>query len=211
MIVFDLSLAKLASSDLTRLKPGAIDGITVFGHRRGRLDQGRGRWSGMFGFTQRSRATPDGRKAMAYIESKIARIKETGEEFRVPMFRNHDLITVTQQVDGAPTSIEGITITVGTGGVLSVPNVSNRIVRIEALDGTRLTLGSSLYLLNGDQVLAGTGATKPVTTPEWPTVSAEEVELLRPFAHGFVMPENAMTMMRRGSWGGPYDVSWIEA
>ena len=209
MIEFDLTQAKLQRSDLERMRPGALDGRSVYGHRMGRLNRGTGYWTGTVEFVQRSRRSPDGRKGMAYLESILAHVKETGEDFKVPMFRNHDLLAAADSAGNA-VDLSSLTVTVGAGGVLEVPQVGGRDVTLTALAGTRITVGNDLYLCRGaTQTLT---ATKPVTTPEFPSAaSTAEVELIRPFAIGIVLPETNLRMPRRGSWGGPYPLAWIEA
>ena len=211
MIVIDESKVRLLRSDLERVKPGDVDGITQYGHRMGRMQRGVGYWTGTVEFARRSRRTEIRREHVAYLEAVLAELKEDGAEFHVPMFRNPQLGLVTAVANNADVDLAALTVTVGTGGVLSVPKVNGHSVVVTVLPGARITIGDELHLCKASAGMQTITTTKPETIPEWPAASTSEVELLKPTVAGVVLPESSLPLNRRGSWGGPYAIPWIAA
>ena len=214
-LTIDMSLVALTRSDIRRVVR-RVGGRSPYGHQQGFLGQGVGYWAGTVGFNRLSGGGSRGLNGIALLEAVIADLQDGQKSFRVPMQRQGSRL-ITLHDDAAPATVVkhkhgdiGLLQT-GTGGVIDKPTVNSKTVRVTIIPGTRLTVGHRLYLAApaaGAQVITGA---VPVTIPDWPTASGATVHIEDPYAVGRVPQAVDITMMRIGSWGGPWQIDWEEA
>ena len=224
----------LVRSDLTwnRATQG---GRGPYGHARGIMEQGVGYWSGTVEFERMSRggfALPDPNEPgngvktgerlvqIAKFEAFLAAIAGGVETFKVPMPR--------QAIDVAPVSGPESDEFGLVASSLAIPPVAK--IRTAAMDGavrvhgfsaikirirpgTRLTVNGQLFMAKFDAMRAVQNIVDaaPKTVPDWKVPNDTEVHIENPYCEGRAMPSASVSMMRRGSWAGPWTIAWEQA
>ena len=233
-LTLDLSGVALVRSDIQWNRP-RTGGRTAYGHNAGVLTQGVGYWTGMVVFERLARrdehieSRAGGIRGIAALEGFIAEIQESGRTFTVPMPpQGPPLVRYENAADASEAfsadQIGAITVATGDSGVITVPDIGAKKVKIVLLPGTRITVGEKLHVIayadGTPKTVAGdTPQVVPTTVPEWPIVTTGtdhayagmDVEIDAPFAVGRVPVDQSVTLQRAGTWGGPWQIPWEEA
>ena len=207
----DLNSVILIRSDVQRFVE-RVGGYDKQGNKMGVLKRGGEFWMGEFTFSRMNARQTTGKRGVqgsAYLDSVLLQIQDSTTTFKVPMPRQ-DKGVLVQVFDSTNTKIATPTTGYTVQSDCRITHSLNH--RIMLLPGARFTVNNELFVCKATAGIQTISTTRPDTIPEFPTSLAgqTDVELVEPFAVGFVDPESTLTSTRSGSWAGPNTIKWLQ-